>query len=63
LFARKTREVQQANKQVRISKSKGRKDSNVSFYSPLGELLAYEGGCVENHLQAGEEKTHFLVPL
>jgi len=30
---------------------------------PLGELFAYEGGCIKNHLQTREEETHFLVPL
>ena len=25
--------------------------------------MAYEGGCIKNHLQAGQEEAQFLVPL
>jgi len=63
LSPRKTREVQQTNTQVSISKSKRRKDTNVRFYSPWGKLLTYEGGRIKNHLQVGEEVAHFLAPL
>jgi len=32
-------------------------------FSPLGELFAYEGGRIKNHIQVGKEVAHFLVPL
>jgi len=34
-----------------------------AFSPPRGELLLFQGGRIKNHLQVGEEVTHFLVPL
>jgi len=62
LSAGETRVDQQANTQVNISKSKRTKDTNICLKSHWGELFIYEGGCVKNHLQAGEEEAHFSIP-